>query len=175
MDNIEDKLTSYINEMNIAKATISQLKGLELDSMEMQQALCEKLGIDSMQPVELLDKNLVNSHIIELLKDYNFSKPEILGEIELDESILPEGIPKLLTEQTVKVKGEVWKIHKSDVDPFPSNPHAHNYDSGISLHLGSGEFFRKRESKGFLDCKKLKLVREKIKEHKLPTLDRRCR
>lgn len=175
MDNIEAKLIFYIKEMNIAKATISQLKGLDLDSMEIQQALCEKLSIESTQAIELLDKELTCSQIIELLKDYNFSKAEVLGKIVLEESILPEGTPKLLTEQTVKVKGEVWTIHKSDIDPFPSNPHAHNYDSGISLHLGTGEFFRKRDYRGLLDCKKLMTLRGKIKELTLPKLDKRCR
>jgi hypothetical protein len=174
MDAFEEKLISYIKEANIAKAIISQLKGLDLDSMEIQLALCEKLNIESMKAVDLLDKDLSSSQMIELLKDYSFIKPEILGKIEFGESILPEGTPKLLTEQTIKVKGEVWIIHKSDVDPFPSTPHAHNYDSGISLHLGTGEFFKKRESRGFLACKKLKRVREKIKEHILPSLDSRC-
>ena len=174
MDELENKLISYIREMNIAKATLSQLKGIDLDSMEIQLALCEKLNIQSMEPVELLDKDLSSEKMIELLKDFSFTKPDILGKIELEDSILPEGTPKLLTEQTVKVKGEVWIIHKYDADPFPSTPHAHNYDSGISLHLGTGEFFKKRQSKGFLACKKLRLVREKIKNHKLPSLDSRC-
>lgn len=174
MDELEKKLISYIREMNIAKATLSQLKGAELDSMEVQLALCNKLNIQSMQPVDLLNQNLSSEKMIELLWDYNFAKPDVVGQIELDESILPEGTPKLLTEQTVKVKGEVWVIHKNDEDPFPSTPHAHNYDSGISLHLGTGEFFKKRTSKGFLECKKLKLVREKIKDHELPLLDARC-
>ncbi len=58
MDEIEEKLVSYIKEMNIAKATISQLKGIDLDSMEMQLSLCEKLNIESMQPIDLLDKAL---------------------------------------------------------------------------------------------------------------------
>lgn len=174
MDELEKKLISYIREMNIAKATLSQLKGTELDSMEVQLALCDKLNIQSMQPFDLLNQNLSSEKMIELLWDYNFTKPDIVEHIELDESILPEGTPKLLTEQTVKVKGEVWIIHKNDADPFPSTPHAHNYDSGISLHLGTGEFFKKRTSKGFLECKKLKLVREKIKDHELPSLDARC-
>lgn len=174
MDDIEENLISYIREMNTAKAILSQLKGIELDSMEVQIALCEKLNIESLQPVDLLDKKLSSDQMVDMLKDYNFSKPEKIDEVVLDESILPEGTPKLLTEQTVKVKGEVWVIHKNDADPFPSTPHAHNYDSGISLHLGTGEFFKKRTSKGFLACKKLNALRDKIKNHTLPDLDKRC-
>ena len=174
MDDIEKNLISYIREMNTAKAILSQLKGSEVDSMDIQLALCEKLNIESLQPVDLLDKNLSSEQMVDLLKDYSFSKPEKIDEVLLDESILPPGTHKLLTEQTVKVKGEVWVVHKNDADPFPSTPHAHNYESGISLHLGTGEMFKKRTSKGFLDCKKLNLLREKLRDHILPNLDERC-
>lgn len=175
MEELEKKLVSYIREINTARAILSQLKGTEIDSMDLQLALCEELGIESMQPVELLDRNLSSEQMIELLSEHCFAKPEIIDRIELDESILPDGIPKLLTEQTIKVKGEVWVIHKCDADPFPSTPHAHNFESGISLHLGTGEFFQRRRSKGFLNCKRLIFVREKIKGHELPILDERCK
>ncbi|MBT7259670.1 MAG: hypothetical protein HN888_00970 [Desulfobacula sp.] len=174
MDEIEKKLVSYIKEMNIAKMTLSQLKGIDLESIEIQIALCKKLNIQNIEFVGLLDKDLTSEKMIDLLCDYDFKRPNIIGQIELDESILPEGTPKLFTEQTIKIKGEVWMIHKNDADPFPSNPHAHNYDSGFSLHLGTGEFFKKREPKGFLNCKKLILVRDRIKGHRLPSLDKKC-
>lgn len=174
MNDLEKKLISYIKEMNIAKATLSQLKGVEIESMDLQLALCVKLDVKSMHPLDLLEKELSSDQMIELLLEHSFTQAVIIAQIELEDSILPEGIPKLLTEQTIKVKGEVWVIHKRDVDPFPSTPHAHNYDSGISLHLGTGEFFQKRNSKGFLDCNKLIRVREKIKGHELPALDERC-
>lgn len=174
MDDIEKKLILYIRKVNIAKAILAQLKGIDIDSMDIQLALCDKLNIKSMQPLDLLDKKLSSKKMIELLIDHKFTKPEIIAEIELDKSILPSGTPKLLTEQTLKVTGEVWIIHKYDEDPFPSTPHAHNYESGISLHLGTGEFFKKRASKGFLECKTLKRLRKKIKGHQLPALDPRC-
>ena len=174
MDDIEMRLISYIKEMNTAKAILSQLKSVELDSIDIQLALCDKLHIKDIQSVELLDKDLSCDQMVDILKEYNFLKPEKIAELVLEESILPEGTPKLLTEQTVKVKGEVWVIHKNDADPFPSTPHAHNYDSGISIHLGTGEFFKKRTSKGFLDCKKLKTLRDKINGHALPDIDSRC-
>jgi hypothetical protein len=174
MDDLERKLISYIKEMNIAKATLSQIKSVEIESMDFQIALCEKLGIESIKPVDLLDNDLSSDQMIELLREYSFTKPEIIAQIEIEDSILPEGTPKLLTEQTIKVRGEIWVIHKNDADPFPSTPHAHNYESGMSLHLGTGEFFNKRKSKGFLDCKKLIRVRDSVKGHELPSLDERC-
>ena len=176
MDEVEENLTNYIKEINIAKNAISQLKGIEIESMDLQLALCDVLNVERMQPTELLSKKLTNQQIIDALRNYNFlkNKPEVLCEIELEVSILPEGTPKLLTEQTLKVKGEVWIVHKNDQDPFPSSPHAHNYESGVSLHLGTGEFFRKRDSIGFVDCKKLKSIREKISNHVLPKIGQRC-
>jgi hypothetical protein len=160
--------------MNIAKSTLQQLKGFDIDNFDFQLALCKRLNLDDIN--QLVDKKLSNSQIIDLLKDYDFKQNalKILGQIELENSILPDGIEKLLLEQKIKVKGEIWVIHKNDADPLPSTPHAHNYDSGISLHLGTGEFFDKRVSKGFLDCKKLKFLRGQITFHTLPTLSERC-
>ena len=175
MDDLEEKLIAYIKELHVAISVLSQLKGIGLESMDVQLALCERLNIENMQPIELLEKKISSDQMIELLKDYNFSKPEIIGTVELEESILPVGIPKLLTEQTIKVKGEIWVVHKNDADQFPSAPHAHNYESGVSLDLGTGEIFKKRESRGFVTCKNLKLVRAEITNHVLPPLDKRCK
>lgn len=169
---IETKLISFIEEINIATPLLSQLKGVKLESLDLQNALCEKFNIDD--PVELLSKNISSQKIVSILEDFNFAKPVGIEKITLNESILPLWIPKLIIEQTIKNKGEVWVIHKTDADPFPSSPHAHNYESGIKIHLGTGELFKKRELIGFLECKKLILLRKKIKNHILPILDNRC-
>lgn len=31
--------------------------------------------------------------------------------------------------------------HKYDRDTFPSNPHAHNYDRKLKMHLGTGDLY----------------------------------
>lgn len=78
----------------------------------------------------------------------------------------------MLTEKTVKIKGEVWRIHKNDVDPFPSSPHAHNYAAGVVLHLGTGEMFDgNRKSLGLVGCKKLVRLRGNLTKLDLPTTD----
>lgn len=64
---------------------------------------------------------------------------------------LPDG--QYLLEEDFKVSGEVWRVHKSDADPFRSNPHAHCVGGakrfiGCKLHLGTGELFRDREPMG---------------------------
>jgi hypothetical protein len=56
-------------------------------------------------------------------------------------------------EKDYRVKGEVWRVYKTDADPFPSTPHAHCITGakrfvGCTLHLGTGELYRGREPVG---------------------------
>lgn len=55
---MEEKLIFYLREMNIAKGVLSQLKSVDLDSMEIQLALCDRLNIQSHDPSSLLNKGL---------------------------------------------------------------------------------------------------------------------
>jgi hypothetical protein len=108
--------------------------------------------------------------VVDDLKNYPFSslRPEFIEEIILQEGIIPPNLPRLLTEETVKNSGEIWRIHKNDVDPFPSSPHAHNLQTGLKLHLGTGYLYLKRVSKGRISCKDLKRIREQVKKIQLP-------
>ena len=172
-DEVEKKLIAYITATSNARPTVSQLHGLEITSLDIQNALSSVLGVDDMNPAELLDKNLTADRIVELLRSFDFGKyhPEIIVEIELEEGIIPDGTARLLTEKTVKVKGEVWAVHKNDADPWPSNPHAHSYDAGLKLHLGTGELYDgNRKLVGQIGKKKLKAVRNKLGNIKLPKL-----
>ena len=72
----------------------------------------------------------------------------ILGEVELPESPIPDGCFRVFREATVKRDGCVWRIHKNDADPFPSNPHAHNLDSGLTLDLRTGELYLRTNPTG---------------------------
>jgi hypothetical protein len=172
MDEIEKNITIYRRESNISKLTLCKQKGIDIEDRDFHIALCKCLNIDGLDPIGLLNKQLTHQQMTNLLKDYDFSKKqfEFLTKVELEEPILPGEIPRIITEQTVKQKNEIWIIHKNDQDPFPSSPHAHNRESGISLHLGTGELFDKRQSKGFIKCKELKTLRNKIISHELPEL-----
>lgn len=172
-DEVEKKLINYITASTHARPILSQLHGLELRSIDIQNALSSVLGVDEINPAELLDRQLTGDQIVDLLRSFDFRKyhPEVLAEIELEEGIIPDGTTRLLTEKTVKVKGEVWRVHKNDADPWPSNPHAHNYDAGLTLHLGTGELFdNNRKSVGLIGTKKLKAVRSKLGDIELPAL-----
>ena len=176
-ETVEARLIAFIEALSQAQGVLSQYQGSEISKSDIQTALAEKLAIADKDIVDLIHKELTAEKIVELLKSFNFAKyhPEIIAEIELEESILPPGIPKLITEQTVKVKGEIWQVHKNDADPFPSIPYAHNYASGVSLHLGTGDLFKKRASAGQISCKTLESIRGKLTKFTLPELGERCK
>lgn len=91
--------------------------------------------------------------------------------IELDHSPIPDGCLRCLEEVQVKRDGEVWRIYKNDHDPFPSNPHAHNIESGLKLDLSNGELYYKRKNTGKKISKKnLSFIRGKITDIPLPLL-----
>ena len=66
------------------------------------------------------------------------------------------------TKEIIKYKG-IWEIHKNDKDPFPSNPHAHNKETGEKLNLSTGEIhnIKTRQIVGKLNTKELNEIRKK--------------
>lgn len=175
IDELEKQLVAYIQASQAARTILSELHGLELTGIDVQTALAERLEINGNPPRGLLERTLTTVQIVELLSTFDFRKyhSEILGEVTLDEPLLSPSHPQLLTERTVKVKGEVWRIHKNDADPFPSVPHAHNYAAGVVLDLGTGEMFdtRDRKSIGNIGCKKLLRLRGELSNFALPPTD----
>ncbi|MGH1374133.1 MAG: hypothetical protein ACRBBW_18980 [Cellvibrionaceae bacterium] len=170
MQDPSDWINQYIKDSEVAIENLSSSE-LSITSHDIQNALVEVLDLNCS--TDLLYMDLPAVKIIELLSSFDFSKyhPEILCEIMVDESIVPSDIPISLTEQTVRTKGEVWRIHKSDADPFPSNPHAHNYPKNLVAHLGNGDLYRKKKVLGRLKKKDLNNLRGLIKNVSLPSLE----
>jgi len=164
MEDIDRRICSFIRNSADAREILSQLSGINIDSGEIQWALMEILHTD--EPTDLLEKDYTADGMVELLRTFDFRKyhPEILAEILMDESIVPEGTPRLLTEVTVKHKGERWIIHKNDADPFPSNPHGHSPDVGLKLDLSTGALYRKRECVGKITKKNLEVIKQKAEQ-----------
>jgi hypothetical protein len=71
----------------------------------------------------------------------NFDFKALDSFIELPDILFPESL-FMLKKVRVKAKGRIWHVHRYDPDPFPSNPHAHNLDENIKLHLGTGDCYR---------------------------------
>lgn len=94
--------------------------------------------------------------------------PVIIEQVDLDDSIIPNNVIRDINEEQIKFKGERWIVHKNDVDPFPSNPHAHNYEAGLKLHLGNGELYNGTQLAGKITKKNFKKLRGLFKHVKLP-------
>ena len=97
--------------------------------------------------------------------------PIIEDDVHLDESIIPSDTLRSLYEEQVKFKGEIWVIHKNDIDPFPSSPHAHNYESALKLHLGNGELYYGTDLVGKVARKNFLKLRGLFKRVQLPELE----
>ncbi|MCZ7885390.1 hypothetical protein [Agrobacterium salinitolerans] len=160
-----DNLVAYIAASEKVRPILSEKHGRTIGSDELQNALCRVLGIGELNSLDLLDHSLTADKMLELLKDSDFTPVQVLYTVELsdEDGIIPEYTTLVLLEKVVKVKGEKWEIHRYDADPWPSNPHAHNYASRLKMHLGTGELFdNNRRSKGRIAAKKLAAIREEL-------------
>lgn len=91
---------------------------------------------------------------------------ELLGEVEFPESPIPSRCRRRIDEKTIKRDGCIWRIYKNDADPFPSNPHAHNVESGLKLDLSNGRLFFKRTDTGkSISRKDLLFIRSELEKN----------
>jgi hypothetical protein len=60
------------------------------------------------------------------------------SEDEIEEEF---DVPRFLIEKVVSADGYVWKFHKTDVDPWPSALHGHDYENGLKIDALTGEIF----------------------------------
>ncbi|MBN8457276.1 MAG: hypothetical protein J0M04_05485 [Verrucomicrobia bacterium] len=172
MDDLSKWLTNWIAFAHEARERIQATRGSKIDPLDFQQNLARVLGKRSCMDLLYGELPTVETaiHLLSAVEWEDVGQIIVLETVALDSSILPEGIERLITEETVKHKGEQWVIHANDADPFPSNPHAHNYDSGLKLDLGTGALYRKRTHVDSVRCKDLKLLRDKIRTRPLPDL-----
>lgn len=94
----------------------------------------------------------------------NFDFKTVLYKIESNENVIPQD---LLMQFKVKIKskGLIWHIHRNDADPFPSIPHAHEYNSGIKLDLKNGKCYHKKQLVSTLKKKDLLEIRKQASEN----------
>ena len=172
MGHAELQLEWYELTLKTIAARLSEEKKSEISSKQVGLAIAEQNDFSQNLQVfwHVLDHGL---KVYDELKDFYFEK-KVLGEIELfgDDCIYPKGIPANLYEKQVKVKGQKWELHKYDEDPFPSNPHAHNYETGLKLDLSNGKLYKKKEEKDSIKKRVLEKIRQKFinSGHSMPTL-----
>ncbi len=162
MRDISDQIHSFLAATTEAATILSRIPE------EVREALVIVLDVD--EQFDLLDRDLKTDEIVSLLAHFSFAKPTLLAQVEFSESIIPDGVPIRLVEALAKHRNEIWLVHLNDADPFPSNPHAHNKENGLKLHLGTGDLYRKRDFVGKVRWKDLLAIREKLPSVSLPSL-----
>ncbi len=101
------------------------------------------------------------------------SNKQLIDQIKLKNSLLPSKVIGRLDEQRIKINGEVWDIYKYDADPRPSNPHAHNADSGVKMDLSNGRQYLNSIEIGKINQKQLKVFRSLVNPNiPLPPLEK---
>ena len=118
-----------------------------------------------------LQPNSVEEAIQHLDELFLSQFPTFTERIVLERTILPPELPVLVRKKQYKVSGEVWTVHQNDADPFPSSPHAHNYDQKLVMHLGNGKLYRKRDFVATVRRKDFLQLRSLIKNVSLPPLE----
>lgn len=151
----------------LVDATHAQLEerfGCEVDRDALKLVSAMRLGAASEIMLVYQDLPTVDELVNLLTEDAQTGRlARALQEIQLDEPLIPTEVFGRVDEQKLKSGGEIWKIHKYDADPFPSNPHAHNVETGLKLHLGTGELFEKTISRGRIPCKSLRKLRQLVR------------
>ena len=136
---ISDQIKTFVRTAYAAAKNLAEKTHLPITYIHVQDGLQEALKLDV--PEELLTRQWTKQLMLEQLADTDFRRmfPVVLAEVRLPFSVIPAGTRRRIEEITVRMNGEVWRIHQNDADPFPSNPHAHNVESGAKMDLSTGE------------------------------------
>jgi len=159
---IQDRLTEHFKKTHSDKITNQVI----FESLFLLLAEKEKLKwLGSLWDVELEYDAALN-----LLSNFNFDT--VLSKIQTTEGLIPR---ECLIEYKVRIKarGQIWVIHKYDLDPFPSNPHAHDIQNNIKLDLSNGNCYRVRQYIYTVKKKDLLIIRQQAQvvfEGTLPEL-----
>lgn len=167
----EEKQNSWLHALEQVRGEIATRLAIPEAHIDLQAAAAHVLQLTD--PLELLERSWTPQMLRNLVKDVNFKDLAQFEEVICHESYVAEGAPNRLDEEVVRHDSEVWKIHKYDLDPFPSSPHAHLYESGLKMHLGNGKQYVGKRHVATLPCKRLKEFRNRVKNLKalLPPLE----
>jgi hypothetical protein len=169
----EEKLIRILKILENTAIRLSEISGIRLDSFDIQIAAVRYYELDDS--ISLLELDITEDVLVDDLANFDFQmlRPKIIGEIILFDDLFPKNIIRLIEEQIIKEKGNKWFVHKNDADPFPSNPHAHNYEKGWTLDLGTGKLYIRRDEVGQISKKNFLKIRKLLekKQIALPTLN----
>lgn len=155
-------LIDMVNELNALAVRLSERSGREVTRRQILQALILRHeGLREIRAtVEVWDLEASIEEIETLLSTFDFTELDAVVE---HETIIPSE-HQYHVRTIVKVNGEVWTIHKYDADPFPSDPHAHNFDHNLKLDLNTGACYRGRVFRFTLPRKELIEIRSRCEQ-----------
>ena len=164
---LDRRYSSLNRSLDVCAEAFTAARGETITRRDIENGLVVVLHLDEI--FDLLHRDITSEEILVLLADVDFPRLRsvTLCEISIDESVLPDDLPLHLLEAEVKLDGKKWTIHKYDADPFPSNPHAHNYAENLKLHLGNGLLYFGKERKsscGTMNKKELVKLRDLVQQ-----------
>jgi hypothetical protein len=120
---------------------------------------------------DVWDVDLSSEEVQKRLETFDFSI--VSSKVTLDTESIPEHF-RIHYKVKIKAAGYVCIIHKNDLDPFPSNPHAHLLELNLKFDLSNGILYRRRKAEGSISTKKLLTIRQaasKVFKGELPELN----
>ena len=171
MEDLEELISKYNTESSKALEILNRDRSIKISSAEFQLALGNLLGY-SAHPADNLNvitHELNCDDMLDILSKHTFEQRELICEIKIPEAFIPKSFPRLLEEKQLKFKGHILQVYKTDVDPWPSKPHAHSKEFGWKVHLGNGKCFDNNKNHVYTFRKKdLIYIREKLVVHGAP-------
>ena len=156
----------------LGSATVAEVEhrlGVKTSPEQLLVGLAQASGVTLD---ELAERDLALEEIVDLYRksDVFALSPSRLAEVHFDDTIIPPGTSRARFDHQIKHKGEIWVVHRNDMDPFPSSPHAHNYEANLKLHLGTGDLYFGRKITGRVGHKVLAHIRSQLSAFSLPPL-----
>ena len=112
------RISTHCDAVVRAAQLLSEVRGIRVGGEDVENALIALFNIENA--VDLLNRDWTSTEIAHALSEFDFAQLKPPAMVELEAPILPPGVRRRLDEVKVKVRGEVWCIHKNDVDPFDS-------------------------------------------------------
>lgn len=158
-DTLEEIIIEAVSELNVRCQ-----RALTREHVLHALVMCLGDYWKIQSPVEIWRVKTDKEEIVHALLDFDFATFDREITVEFDVSEFMDSSSFFHRKVGVKWDNSVWRIHKNDADPFPSNPHAHQMDQNVKLDLSTGVMYRQRRMVGELRKKQLVEVRTRFEE-----------
>ena len=129
-----------------------------------------KLEIKIENSIESIQYKINEDKILEIQERFYNSLKEDEVCIEIDKnSFYDESGLEISKPRRINIANVIWRFHKNDKNPFPSNPHGHSFNNKQVLNPYTGEIINRNNNKIIKKLKKKQLlfVQKELKRFKL--------